>query len=154
MSVAHFPCESTRCAFNLGDVAGRYPLEVKDLQQRVVRHGHLSEREVMTGLVAVISRVCAIARRTPPIPTASGSRRRSRLPLCVARSRSRRCAADPLPEGDIDRRLLRALAALLGKDAGGLRQAKRYVYIVSGVLFTRSFDGCGRPFWHDVICED
>jgi hypothetical protein len=38
--------------------------------------------------------------------------------------------------------------AELPKD-GDLRRLK-----VSGALFTRSFDGCGRPFWHDVICED
>jgi len=37
------------------------------------------------------TRVCVIARRPPPIPTASGSRRRSCRPTCAGQSRSRRC---------------------------------------------------------------
>jgi hypothetical protein len=66
----------------------------------------LPEREVMTGIgpVASANRVYAIARRTLPTPTASGSLRRAALHAAIEVDRG---AADPLSEGDIDRRLLR-----------------------------------------------
>ena len=66
-------------------------LKTGDGQQRVVRHGHLPEREVMTGIGPVASRVCVIAKPPPPIQAASGSRRRSCRPTCAGRSRLRRC---------------------------------------------------------------
>jgi hypothetical protein len=66
-------------------------LRTSDGHQRVVRHGHLPEREVMTGIGPVAVRVYAIARQALPTPTASGSRRRSCRPICAARNRSRRC---------------------------------------------------------------
>src|SRR5450759_881557 len=76
----------------VADFLGKHAdLKTQDGQQRVVRHGHLPEREVMTGIgpVAFASRVCAIARPPPAIPAASGSRRRSCRPTCAGRSRSR-----------------------------------------------------------------
>jgi hypothetical protein len=61
--------------------------------QRVVRHGHLPEREVMTGMARSRSanRAFVIGRRRMMIPAASGSRRRFCRPKCGARSQSRRC---------------------------------------------------------------
>ena len=52
-------------------------LKTETGQQRVVRHGHLPGREVMTGIgpVAVPSRVCATAKL--PRARAFGTRRRS-----------------------------------------------------------------------------
>ena len=44
-------------------------------QQRVVRHGHLPEREIMTGIGPFASRVCATAKL--PRASASGTRPRS-----------------------------------------------------------------------------
>ena len=76
----------------VADFLGKHAdLKTADGHQRVVSHGHLPEREVMTGIGPSASRVCAIARRTPPIPTASGSLRRSCRPTCAARNPSRRC---------------------------------------------------------------
>jgi len=59
---------------------------------RVVRHGHLPEREVMTGIgpVTVASRACAIAALPPRTPPASGSRLQSCRPTRAAR-RAWRC---------------------------------------------------------------
>jgi len=79
----------------VADFLGKHAdLKTADGHQRVVRHGHLPEREVMTGIgpVAVRQpRVYAIARQTLPTPTASGSLRRSCRLTCAARNRSRRC---------------------------------------------------------------
>ena len=78
----------------VADFLGKHAdLKTEDGHRRVVRHGHLPEREVMTGIgpVAVRNRVYAIARPPSPIPAASGSRRRSCRPTCAARNRSRRC---------------------------------------------------------------
>jgi len=78
----------------VADFLGKHAdLKTEDGHQRVVRHGHLPERKVMTGIgpVAVRQPRVRIARRKPPIPTASGSRRRSCRPTCAARNRSRRC---------------------------------------------------------------
>ena len=68
-------------------------LKTEDGRQRVVRHGHLPEREVMTGIGPVAVRQPRVRDReaTPTIPSASASRRRSCRPTCGARSRSRRC---------------------------------------------------------------
>ena len=68
-------------------------LRTQEGQQRVVRHGHLPEREVMTGIGPVTVRQPRFATERPPpaIPAASGSRRRSCRPTCAGRSRSRRC---------------------------------------------------------------
>src|SRR6266702_4528871 len=78
----------------VADFLGQHAdLKTRDGHQRVVRHGHLPEREVMTGIVRSpsASRVYAIVRRPLPILAASGSRRRSCRPTCAARSRSKRC---------------------------------------------------------------
>ena len=68
-------------------------LKTADGHQRVVRHGHLPEREVMTGIGPVVVRQPRIRDREANAtdPTASGSLRRSCHPTCAARNRSRRC---------------------------------------------------------------
>ena len=49
----------------VADFLGKHAdLKTADGHQRVVRHGHLPEREVMTGIGPSASRVYAIARRT------------------------------------------------------------------------------------------
>jgi hypothetical protein len=106
----------------VADFLGKHAdLKTADGQQRVVRHGHLPEREVVTGSgpSPSASRMYAIARRTLPTPTASGSLRRSCRPTCAGRI-DRDAAADPLSGGDLDRDFSEALAVLLGKDAAGL----------------------------------
>src|SRR5260221_3389294 len=78
----------------VADFLGKHAdLKTEDGHQRVVRHGHLPEREVMTGIgpSPSASRVCATARLPPAILAASGFRRRSCRPTCAGRSRSRRC---------------------------------------------------------------
>ena len=68
----------------VADFLGKHAdLKTADGHQRVVRHGHLPEREVMTGIGPVAVR--------QPTPTASGSLRRSCRLTCAARNRSRRC---------------------------------------------------------------
>ena len=68
-------------------------LAIAQGRRRVVRHGHLPEREVMTGIgpVAVRQPRDAIAKQQLALLGASASRRRSCRPTCGARSRSRRC---------------------------------------------------------------
>ena len=57
-------------------------------RQRVVRHGHLPEREIMTGIGAVCaSRACVIERQR--MAGASASRRRSCRPMHGARKASK-----------------------------------------------------------------
>jgi hypothetical protein len=58
-----------------------------------VRHGHLPEREVLTGIGSVAVRQPRVrdARLRLTIPAAFALRRRSCRPTCSARSRSRRC---------------------------------------------------------------
>lgn len=75
-----------------GFLAKHADLKTEEGHRRVVRHGHLPEREVMTGIGPMLSasRQCVIERRRPMIPGASASRRRSCRPTCVDRSRSRR----------------------------------------------------------------
>ena len=78
----------------VADFLGKHAdLKTQDGHQRVVRHGHLPEREVMTGIGPVAVRQPRVrdARPPPAIPSASGSRRRSCRPTCAGRSRSRRC---------------------------------------------------------------
>jgi hypothetical protein len=64
-------------------------LKTDDGRSRIVRHDHLSEREVMTGIgpVAVVSRVYATGRLLPAIPRASAFSP-SILPPYMRRSRS------------------------------------------------------------------
>ena len=62
---------------------------------------------------------CAIARRMPPIPTASGSLRRSCRPTCAARNRSRRLLPILYLKGNSTGDFSEALAELLRKDANG-----------------------------------
>ena len=78
----------------VADFLGQHAdLKTRDGHQRVVRHGHLPEREVMTGIGSVAVRQPRVRDREAgaTAPTASGSRRRSCRPTCAARSRSRRC---------------------------------------------------------------
>ena len=106
-------------------------LKTGDGQQRVVRHGHLPEREVMTGIGPVAVRQPRVRDREADAtdPDASGSRRRSlgecdafvRLPPYMRRSKSIETLLPILylkgiSTGDFSE----ALAALLGKDAAGL----------------------------------
>ena len=68
-------------------------LKTEEGHQRVVRHGHLPEREVMTGIgpVAVCQpRVRATVALPPPIPSGSASRPRS-CRLTRAAPRAWRC---------------------------------------------------------------
>jgi hypothetical protein len=73
--------------------------------QRVVRHGHLPEREIMTGIGPVGVRQPRVRDRA----AAEGERIRyspSILPPYARRSKSLEVLIPcPLPEGDLDRRL-------------------------------------------------
>ena len=78
----------------VADFLGQHAdLKTADGHQRLVRHGHLPEREVMTGIGPVTVHQPRVRDRRPPpaIPAASGSHRRSCRPTCAGRSRSRRC---------------------------------------------------------------
>ena len=68
-------------------------LKTEDGRQRIVRHGHLPEREVMTGIGAVAVRQPRIRDREVAAGdrAAFASRLRSCHPTCGARSRLRRC---------------------------------------------------------------
>ena len=79
----------------VADFLGKHAdLKTADGHQRVVRHGHLPEREVMTGIGPVAVRQPRVRDREADAdltPTASGSLRRSCRPTCAAQNRSRRC---------------------------------------------------------------
>ena len=78
----------------VADFLGQHAdLKTSDGHQRVVRHGHLPEREVMTGIGPVAVRQPRVRDReaAAAILAASGSRRRSCRPTCAGQSRSRRC---------------------------------------------------------------
>ena len=88
--------------------------------QRVVRHGHLPEREIMTGIGPVAVRQPRVRDRGPWAVSASASPRPSCRPTRGA-SKSLEVLIPILylkgiSTGDFEE----ALAALLGKDAGGL----------------------------------
>ena len=97
--------------------------QTDDGRRRIVRHGHLPEREIMTG----IGRVMVRAPRVRDRAGAGAARIRfssAILPRYARRSRSLEVLIPILylkgiSTGDFDE----ALAALLGKDAGGLSAA-------------------------------
>ena len=138
----------------------------EDGRQRLVRHGFLPEREVMTGIGAVPVQVPRVRDRGS---NADGSRIRFRSALVPPYLRKAKSVEDLLPwlylkgipAGDFSE----ALAALLGPDAEGLSSStitrlkavwweeyetwrkrdlktRRYVYIwADGVYFTPRLDG-------------
>jgi putative transposase len=105
----------------VADFLGRYSdLKTKAGHQRVVRHGHLPEREIMTGIGPVAVRQPRVRDRE-----AVGSERirfsPTILPPYARRTKSLEVLIPILylkgiSTGDFEE----ALAALLGKDAGGL----------------------------------
>ena len=142
----------------VADFLGRYAdLKTEAGHQRVVRHGHLPEREIMTGIGAVAVRQPRVRDRE----AIGGQRIRfspSILPPYARRTKSLEVLIPILylkgiSTGDFEE----ALGALLGKDAGGLSastiarlkeawvdeharwrdrdlSAKRYVYVwVDGI---------------------
>ena len=60
-------------------------LKTETGQQRVVRHGHLPEREIMTGIGPVAIRQPRVRDREPPKASVSGTRPRSYRPTRGAR---------------------------------------------------------------------
>ena len=105
----------------VADFLGRYAdLKTEAGHQRVVRHGHLPEREVMTGIGPVAVRQPRVRDRE-----AAGSERirfsSTILPPYARRTKSLEVLIPILylkgiSTGDFEE----ALAALVGKDAGGL----------------------------------
>ena len=93
----------------VADFLGKHAdLKTADGHQRVVRHGHLPEREVMTGIGPVAVRQPRVRDREADATDPDRIRfSPSILPPYMRRSKSIETAADPLPEGDLDRRLLR-----------------------------------------------
>jgi len=94
----------------VADFLGKHTdLKTADGHQRVVRHGHLPEREVMTGIGPLAVRQPRVRDRE--VDATDPDRIRfspSILPPYMRRSKSiETAAADPLPEGYFDRRLLR-----------------------------------------------
>jgi hypothetical protein len=108
----------------VADFLGRYAdLKTEAGHQRVVRHGHLPEREIMTGIGPVAVRQSRVRDRE-----ANGSERirfsPTILPPYARRTKSLEVLIPILylkgiSNGDFEE----ALAALLGKDAGGLSRA-------------------------------
>ncbi|MFN9974663.1 MAG: transposase, partial [Phycisphaerae bacterium] len=96
--------------------------KTEDGLQRVVRHGHLPEREVMTGIGPVAVRQPRVRDREPAADPANRIRfTPAILPPYARRSRSLEVLIPILylkgiSTGDFEE----ALAALLGKDAPGL----------------------------------
>ena len=80
-------------------------LKTEDGRLRVVRHGHLPQREVMTGIGPVAVRQPRVRDREAAAD--DPGRIRFSRPSCrpMRRSKSIETAADPLPEGYLDRRL-------------------------------------------------
>ena len=105
----------------VADFLGKHAeLKTEDGRQRLVRHGHLPEREILTGIGPVAVRQPRVRDRE----AAPGERIRftsAILPPYARRSKSLEVLIPILylkgiSTGDFDE----ALAALLGKDAGGL----------------------------------
>ena len=76
-----------------GFLAKHADLKTEDGHQRVVRHGHLPEREVMTGIGAVPVRQPRVLDREAAADDPGRIRFSPSIcrPTCAARSRSRRC---------------------------------------------------------------
>ena len=107
----------------VADFLGKYAgLKTEEGHQRVVRHGHLPEREVMTGIGAVVVRQPRVRDREAAVADRDRIRfTPSILPPYARRSRSLEVLIPILylkgiSTGDFED----ALAALLGKDAPGL----------------------------------
>ena len=90
----------------VADFLGKHAdLKTADGHQRVVRHGHLPEREVMTGTGPVAVRQPRVRDREADATDPDRMRfSPSILPPYMRRSKS---IETLLPEGDLDRRLLR-----------------------------------------------
>ena len=146
----------------VADFLGRYAdLKTETGRQRVVRHGHLPEREIMTGIGPVAVRQPRVRDRE----AAGGGRIRfspSILPPYARRTKSLEVLIPILylkgvSTGDFGE----ALAALLGQDAGGLSassiarlkeawvdeharwrdrdlSAKRYVYVWADGIYVQA----------------
>ena len=95
----------------VADFLGKHAdLKTADGHQRVVRHGHLPEREVMTGIGPVAVRQPRVRDREAAAADPDRIRfslDRISAALYAPVEVDRDAAADPLPEGDLDRRLLR-----------------------------------------------
>src|SRR5262249_43907250 len=89
-------------------------LKTEDGRQRVVRHGHLPEREVLTGIGSVAVRQPRVRDR---VAAAGDPSRICFTPAILEVDRD--AAADPLPEGHLDRRLLRSACGLAGQGRAG-----------------------------------
>jgi transposase-like protein len=139
-------------------------------RRRIVRHGHLPERDVQTGIGAVRVKVPRVRDRGPVVPGGRIRFTSSILPPYLRRSRS---VEELLPwlylKGISTGDFSQALAALLGPDAPGLTastitrlkavwwdeyqawqrrdlSARRYVYLwADGVYFSPRLD-------HDKQC--
>jgi putative transposase len=73
----------------VADFPGRYAnLKTEAGHQRVVRHGHLPEREIMTGIGAVTVRQPRVRERGPPMVSGFGSVQ----PFCRATRDARRAS--------------------------------------------------------------
>ncbi len=97
-------------------------LRINDGCRRVARHGHLPERDILTGLGPVAVRQPRVrdreagARRCWTHPLHAGDP----AALCPALEEPRYADPDPLSERRLDRRFWRGAGRLLGKDAPGL----------------------------------
>ena len=92
----------------VADFLGKHAnLKTEDGRIRVVRHGHLPEREVMTGIGPVAVRQPRVRDREAAADDAGRIRfSPSILPPYMRRSKSLEMLhPDPLPEGHFDRRL-------------------------------------------------
>jgi hypothetical protein len=111
VSASAFPVEAEVADF----LARHADRKTEDGRRRVVRHGHLPERAIMTGIRPVAVRQprvrgrCGRAHPVQPEHPAA---------LCAADEEPRSAASDPkgVSTGDFEE----ALAALVGKDAPGL----------------------------------
>ena len=105
-----------------GDFLGKHAdLKTADGNQRVVRHGHLPERQVMTGIGAVVVRQPRVRDRQAKADAERIRFTPAILPPYVRRSKSLEMLIPILylkgiSTGDFEE----ALAALLGRDAPGL----------------------------------
>ena len=96
-------------------------LKTEDGRRRIVRHGHLPEREVMTGIGPVAVRQPRVRDREAaaddpePHPLHARDPAALRAPLEVDRD----AAADPLPEGHLDRRFRRGAGGLARQGRAG-----------------------------------
>ena len=100
----------------VADFLGQHAdLKTEDGRQRVVRHGHLPERAVMTGIgpVPVVTPVSVTAKLPPTFRPHSFLACNSAA-LYAALQIDRDAAADPLSEGHLDRRFLRGARGLVG----------------------------------------